>query len=258
MKTTLFLTSAALIAGSSLSQAIWLTPPPAQRTVVQTTTHYSQPAYQAPPARGYRQMATDEMGFYTEGAAFFGFSSGDALEDIPEFDSMDIVGFDFSVGHRFNRFHAVNLRIGYGYGYGDAGFYYRNGDTTYMDMSMSTFTLMPGYRFSFGPRNSPLEFFAGVNAGLSVVGAYLDQEDYSRGSRFGDYYEFDGTEAGFAFSAEVGVKYHYSPRGYIFASYEFRGSTASPKVEWDVDSSFNYDTKAQFYHTIRFGGGIEF
>ncbi len=264
MKISSILITVALLTSNALAQAVLYSAAPAPvvrvtpRPVVQTT---AQPVvhYQAQPvaahASPYRQVK--EHGIYTEGTAFFGFGVSDAIKDLPELGELDIVGAEFTVGHRFNKFTAVNLRVSYGYGYGSISGYGAGVGSYALDMRQHTFALMPGVRQSFRLGLSPVEIFFGANAGLAVVGNYIDGSAHLQGQGWG-YAEFDGVEAGFAYSVEVGVKYHYSQWGYVFAAYQFRGSTAAPDAEDRYDSRYYIETEEQMYHTIRLGAGMQF
>ncbi len=246
----------ALVVSSSYAEALWVAPPPRVVHVMPHTTvvhRQIQPA--ATHASPYRPVK--EHGIYTEGSAFYGFGATDAVTDLPELGDLDIVGAEFTVGHRFNKFTAVNLRVSYGYGYDSISGYAAGVGSYALDMRQHTFTLMPGVRQSFRLGLSPVELFIGANAGLAVVGNSIDASAHIAGHG-GGYTEFDGVEAGFAYSAEIGVKYHYSQWGYIFAAYEFRGSTATPDSENRYDSRYYISTEQQMYHTIRLGMGMQF
>ncbi len=243
-----------MLASSSLAQALWLAPPPGPApTVAAPNAAY----YDAAPAASPYRAQNDARGFYSEGSAFYGFGVSDAIEDWPELGSLDMVGAEFTIGHRFNKYQAVNLRISYGYGAGSTFIHDPSYGSHDIDMWQHTFTLMPGYRQSFRAGNSPIEFFFGVNAGLAVVGSYIDYAYRDPGYGWG-YSEYDGAEAGFAYSAEVGVKYHYTPWAYLFVAYEFRGSTAAPDIEETYYGRSYFESNAQMYHTVRIGGGMQF
>lgn len=146
-------------------------------------------------------------------------------------DKLGTLGVDLTACYALTDKHSVNLRFGYGWGYADI-----EGD----DANAHTFTLMPGYRYTH-KLNDQWSLFAGVNVGVAAEVITLD----------GPGWESRAHAWGFAYSAELGVRYAIQPNMELFLGYIFSGNTAQP--DNDV-----YECKAQASHGIRVGLGYKF
>ncbi len=198
-------------------------------------------------------------GWYVEAAAFVGRSNQDIASspyaDAPMPERVDIIGGDVTVGYNLDAQNALQLRLGYGFGKdmnseGEAYWnMYKN------SIKVHTFTFMPGYRFTY-QMNDSWSLFGAVHAGLANQSLKFETEGIEANNRF--HHERDhSSDWGFAYSAEVGVRYNISSSMYTFLAYEFRGSD----VESSIRSSWHNDdvqSKAQTYHVIRLGMGCSF
>lgn len=112
-------------------------------------------------------------------------------------------------------------------------------------------SLMPGYRFTT-PLCDSTSLFFGANIG------WLHQN-----VRQADYALYDGkaerlsstraSSDGFAYSAEVGLRFDVTEAMNLFVAYTFSGSNAKSKLYEGADR-----TRAQIYHNIRAGVGFTF
>lgn len=139
--------------------------------------------------------------------------------------------------------HAITLRLGYAYGDKSKTEY----EETCKD-EVSSFTLMPGYRYTLRPSEA-CSVYAAVHIGLARMGVKetWSAEDWS--DRANEH------ATGFAYSAELGVSYALSEHIAILAAYQFGGNTARATFSDDGDE---WKSKSQTYNTFRLGLGIRF
>lgn len=175
---------------------------------------------------------------------------------------VNLITTDLTGVYHFNEHHAVTLRFGFGTGT-KSGYY---GGDSLDRFHVNLFTLMPGYRFT-APLAGRWSGFVGVNVGIAneSVKAKQTVDDIYPPELSYKKTDFDNrvhTSAyGFAYSAELGVRYAISKRVDLFAAYQFSGNTARP-----TRSSFYHGPNpvngkkldSQIYHGIRAGISYEF
>ena len=146
-----------------------------------------------------------------------------------------------------NAKNALTLRAGYDHGCAALT------TTNYKNhVVLNNYSLMPGYRFT-QPITNKLAAFAGANVG--VLSSSEKSRVALRGKAIGNYPESaksHNTDFGFAYSAEVGLKYDLCPNTYVFGAYEFSGNTTAPKAY------HGWRSKHPVYNGVRAGLGINF
>ncbi len=196
-------------------------------------------------------------GWYVEAAAFVGRSNQDVISSAPTWapspERVDIIGGDVTVGYQIDNQNALQLRLGYGFGKdtnseGD-NLTHRLKDS----IKVHTFTLMPGYRFTQQLDDS-WSVYGAVHAGLANQSLKYEIENIEI-NRY-HHERPHSSDWGFAYSAEVGVRYDISSSMYTFLAYEFRGSTVESSI-YSQDRG-TLESKAQTYHVIRLGMGCSF
>ncbi len=203
-------------------------------------------------------VAASTEGWYAEVAAFVGSSNQDiatspyASAPMPE--RVDIIGGDLTVGYNLDAQNAIQLRFGYGFGrdMNSSGSAETGMDKNTMDVH--TFTLMPGYRYTYKMDDS-WSIYGAVHAGIANQSLKFETEAIEV-NRY--HHERDhASDWGFAYSAEIGVRYDISSCMYTFLAYEFRGSDVKSTItsNWHNDE---VQSKAQTYHVIRLGLGCNF
>ncbi len=156
----------------------------------------------------------------------YSWASTDAVKGA-NFDKLQTIGVDLTGCYALDENNSLNLRFGYGWGdSSDAG----------MKLHTHNWTLMPGYRFTY-PVDDTWSVYAGANIGLAATAWKVHEAGV---------HEHDSAW-GFAYSAEVGVRYAICPNSDIFLGYIFSGSTAKPS-----------GCEAQINHGIRAGLGMKF
>lgn len=192
-----------------------------------------------------------------EASAFYGFASKDLFKgsSAGQAGRVDSYGGDLTIGQNFNTtasgaVQAWDLRLGYGYGSNSCadGFEDSSGNLYKERAKLHRFTLMPGYRYSVN-FNDAWGGFVGVN--LGVCNASIKSLAIGESERLHAH----KSDWGFAYSAELGLKYQFAPDWYAFAAYQFQGSTNSPVLHCDGE---RMSSRAQCYNTLRLGIGWNF
>ncbi len=178
-----------------------------------------------------------------EVGAFYGFANHDIYKG-GYCKDIDIYGADLTAVYALDDSNSVNLRFGYAFGDENDPDSRNAGEKWEIDTH--TFALMPGYRYTHAINDS-WSAYIGANVGV----ANLSIKDHYRGD--GDVWSEHDSAWGFAYSAEVGLRYEVCENCDIFAAYEFMGSTAKPSL-------YEGECKArnQSYNTIRVGVGLKF
>lgn len=182
-----------------------------------------------------------------------GVSYNFAARDMAKVDGVgpkvDTMGVDLTGVYTVNDRSSWNLRFGFATGSDDNS---RDRDefyigTTKADVRVNNFYLMPGYRYTH-PLGEYVSGFIGANIGVinESIKTKFTTDDITR--------RYHGSEFGFAYSAEVGLRYEISRHFDVFLAYQFFGSTAEPGLDSVEDSS----TRAQLYHCVRAGVSFDF
>ena len=157
------------------------------------------------------------------------------------------VGADITGVYAIDENNAVTLRFGYTWGGEKFALDYEFEDgglvPGHLKTRIHTFSLMPGYRYT-QPICENVSWFVGANVGVANA-------SYKLGHYVGEY-RFDREHAsawGFAYSAEVGLRYALTEQLDVFCAYQYGGNTAKP--------SGNI-THRQHGHQARVGVGIKF
>ena len=165
--------------------------------------------------------------------------------------SWDITGV-----YNLDENNALTLRLGYAYG---------NRQQDEADRIITnTWCLMPGYRYTYA-LNDQWSLFAGANIGVASHAWCLkmDADDGEDGDDEGDDVDvprsIHKSGWGFAYSAELGVRYDINTNWNVFAAYQFSGNTAAPKYKISgPDDTFSLRSKRQNFHGVRIGVGYTF
>lgn len=149
---------------------------------------------------------------------------------------MNQVGGDITGVYNLDENNAVTLRFGYTYG-GDkfgmalvddmGGMYDMN---TTVKERLHTFTLMPGYRYTYA-LDEDWSLFAGANVGIAAASSKLEVSHHI--DRRSDLTASAHKSAwGFAWSVEAGVKYNVTENVNVFAAAVWSGNTARPNIKF--------------------------
>ena len=165
--------------------------------------------------------------------------------------SWDITGV-----YNLDENNALTLRLGYAYG---------NRQQDEADRIITnTWCLMPGYRYTYA-LNDQWSLFAGANIGVASHAWRLkmDADDGEDGDDEGDDVDvprsIHKSGWGFAYSAELGVRYDISTNWNVFAAYQFSGNTAAPKYKISgPGATYSLRSKRQNFHGVRIGVGYTF
>ena len=195
------------------------------------------PCTPTPPANPY----------WLEAAAFYGFAGKNLNSGVGSVGKVDLVGGDLTIGVDLCPRHALDLRVGYGYGSNSSNEHFGS-STLHSKARVNTFNLMPGYRYT-RHLDGNWSMFLGANLGVN------NEEIKARASLDGIGDKDHNSAWGFAYSAEIGLKYDWSARLYSFAAYQFSGSTAKPSV--DI-AGLRAESRKQVYHNMRLGMGWRF
>lgn len=159
---------------------------------------------------------------------------------------VDTLGVDVTGMYTVTENSSFNLRFGFATG---------SDSTTYDDFfrfraRVNNFYLMPGYRYTM-PLGDYTSGFIGVNIGIinQSIKLKLTDEDFADKAHGSDY--------GFAYSAEAGLRYEISKHFDIFVAYQFFGSTAEVGGSHDHDSDIA-EMRSQLYHCVRAGVSLDF
>lgn len=157
----------------------------------------------------------------------YSWASTDAVKN-SSFDKLQTIGVDLTACYAMDENNSVNLRFGYGWG--------DSSDAEGTKLHAHTWTLMPGYRYTC-PLDDTWSVYAGANIGVAASAWKL--HDHGWHAHASDW--------GFAYSAELGVRYALCPNSELFLGYIFSGNTAKPT-----------GCEAQVNHGIRAGVGMKF
>ena len=168
------------------------------------------------------------------------------------------IGADITGVYAIDEHNAVTLRFGYTWG-GEKWALedYSDGDVSvgsWEKMRIHTFSLMPGYRYTDAITDK-LSWFVGANIG--VANASFKGSNYETYSVVGEDTEtsklsYHKSGWGFAYSAEIGLRYKLTESLDVFCAYQYGGNTASPK-----DEGYRFAHR-QHGHQARVGVGIKF
>ncbi len=186
--------------------------------------------------------------FSLEVGVQYSWAGKDLLKDTAIDEKVNTTGIDLTGVWSLDSRQAFTLRMGYAYGDEDVNTYNPRYELT---TEMHVFSLMPGYRYTH-PLTEKLSFFAGANIGLAIVSVKDSVDDYATGNTWGAH----GSEAGFAYTAELGINYKLRNNVSAFAAWQIGGNTAHP----DVDGYANgpIQTNKQYFHGFRCGLNIAF
>ena len=151
------------------------------------------------------------------------------------------IGADITGVYAIDENNSVNLRFGYTWG-GEKWAWGEGWEKT----RIHTFSLMPGYRYT-RPICDQLSWFVGANVG--IANASYKSSSYAGDVRLGSGHK---SGWGFAYSAEVGLRYELTESLDVFCAYQYGGNTASPK-----NGGYRFAHR-QHGHTARVGVGIKF
>lgn len=202
-------------------------------------------------------MAAPQNPWWMEVSAFYGFASKDLFKagSAGRAGHVDSYAGDLTLGRNFytnerGGINAWDLRLGYGYGSNSVedGFSDSSGNLYKERAKLHRFYLMPGYRYTM-PLNDTWSGFVGINLGVansSIKSLASDDTERLHAHK---------SDWGFAYSAEVGLKYQWCENWYAFAAYQFQGSTNSPVLHQDGE---RMSSRTQTYNTVRLGVGWNF
>lgn len=178
----------------------------------------------------------------------YNFAARDIVKVNGNGPKVDTLGVDLTGVYKVNDRSSWNLRFGFATGSDDAGDHhnYYIGSTK-TDVRVNSFYLMPGYRYTH-PVSDYTSVFIGANVGVineSLKTKFTDGFDTRR---------FHGSEFGFAYSGEAGLRFELSKNFDLFVAYQFFGSTAEPGLNHIENSS----TRSQLYHCVRAGLSFDF
>lgn len=202
-------------------------------------------------------MAAPQNPWWLEASAFYGFASKELFKSgsAGQAGHVDSYAGDLTLGRDFytNAKGGINswdLRLGYGYGSNSVedGFVDSSGSLYKEKAVLHRFYLMPGYRYTM-PFNDSWSGFVGINLGVS------NSSIKSTASNETDRLHAHKSDWGFAYSAEIGLKYQWCENWYAFAAYQFQGSTNSPVLHCDGE---RMSSRPQTYNTVRLGIGWDF
>ena len=155
------------------------------------------------------------------------------------------IGADITGVYAIDEHNAVTLRFGYTWG-GEKFAW----DGEWIKTRIHTFSLMPGYRYT-SPICDKLSWFVGANVGIANA-SYKNAAYYDLGAEGIEKYSDHKSGWGFAYSAEIGLRYELTESLDVFCAYQYCGNTASPKIEG------NRFAHRQHGHQARVGVGIKF
>lgn len=180
--------------------------------------------------------------------AGYNFAGRDLIKhSFGEEEAIDTYGVDLTAVRAINDNNALTLRFGYTFGDEIDAESRAAGDR--MKITVHTFSLLPGYRYTHA-LTEKLSAFCGVNVGL----ANMSVKAHTRWME-GDVYGGHDSAWGIGYSAEVGLRYALCPRTELFAAYQFSGNTARVKLNDGEDCAKNH---RQFYNGVRAGVSIKF
>lgn len=164
---------------------------------------------------------------------------------------VDLISADITGVYNLTDRQALTLRFGYAAGDDSVG---GDEERARVKDEVELFTIMPGYRYTMPVYQDKLKAFAGVNAGV----AYLKYKSTQSGAP-DDFYntKVDDSDWGFAYSAEIGLRYDVTENIGIFAAYQFSGNTADvkrlPYNRNPKNPMIDNQTRMQVYNGVRAG-----
>lgn len=169
------------------------------------------------------------------------------------------IGGDITGVYNLDENQAVTLRLGYSWGgekwaipgedWGEEGWW--GGSEK---VRLHTFSLMPGYRYT-DAITEQVSWYVGANVGVANASYKLTgygEGEFMEVGHFTDKQCDHKSGWGFAYSAEVGLRYALTEQLDVFCAYQFTGNTVSPKFD-----GFRFSHR-QYAHGIRAGVGIKF
>ena len=152
------------------------------------------------------------------------------------YDGIDMYGVDMTAIYNVNKNWSVNVRVGYSYGSETYTFYEAEYNEGYSDkVELSAISLMPGIRYT-APLCEKASWYIGANAGY----AWYEGELKEVGSDFC----MKGDESGFAYSAELGLRYNLSESLYVFGAAQVNGCLVKEPYEPTAEEVFNVGVRA--------------
>ncbi len=192
--------------------------------------------------------APKETHWWAEAGASYGFAESQIIKnDLGQTGMVDSYGGDLTLGCNLSPNHALNARIAYGYG-SHSQLNPLMSDWLKLTTKVHTFQLTLGYRYTHH-FNSDWSGFVGVNVGVGNESVKLRAHDALGRAHI------HGSDYGFAYSAEIGAKYHFCSDMYAFMAYQFQGNTCSPDIS---GAGLKLSTRKQTYHSVRVGIGFSF
>ena len=151
------------------------------------------------------------------------------------------IGADITGVYAIDEHNSVNLRFGYTWG-GEKFAW----DEEWIKTRIHTFSLMPGYRYTDAITDQ-LSWFVGANVGIANA-------SYKESGYVEHYRAYTGHKSGwgFAYSAEIGLRYELTESLDVFCAYQYGGNTVGPKIE-----GYRVNHR-QHGHQARVGVGIKF
>ena len=177
--------------------------------------------------------------------------SGNIFRSNRSMPKVDLISADVTGVYHLTDRQALTLRAGYATGDDAEG-----GDSEYSRLKdeVDLFTLMPGYRYTMPVYGDKLKAFAGVNAGLAYVKYHSTQSGVSDANY---NTKVDDDNWGFAYSAEIGLRYDLTTHVGIFAAYQFSGNTVDlkrPTYNRNPNNpKIDNQTRTQIYNGVRAG-----
>ncbi len=182
-----------------------------------------------------------------EVAAFYGFANDDIYRG-RDSKEIDIYGADLTAVRLLDENNAVTLRFGYAFGdETDPGMRLLG---CKHEIDVHTFSLMPGYRYSKA-LNENWAVYGGVSIGIANVSV----KDHFRNNHDGYINGMHDSDWGFAYSAEIGLRYKLGENSELFAAYQLMGSSAnpSPRMDYGDGEGEGFPVHQQSYNVVRVG-----
>ena len=177
-------------------------------------------------------------------AATYTWGVPDIFRSVSPCKEIKSIGADITGVYAIDENNAVTLR--FGYTWGGEKFAWDWADEWWLKTRIHTFSLMPGYRYTDAITDK-LSWFVGANIGIANA-SYKDSS-YVGESRLGTFHK---SGWGFAYSAEIGLRYELTESLDVFCAYQYGGNTVGLK---DAGMRFNH---RQHGHQARVGVGIKF
>ncbi len=160
-------------------------------------------------------------------------------------------GADITVARTITSGLSANIRFGFAYGKDSVSGWDEVGEPESMRFRVTNFILMPGLRYTFSLSESTY-LFLGANIGILSRNLRY-RENYGDGE-YNETYKWHKSDYGFAYSAEIGLRYNVTPHIGIFAAYQISGSSARPKYSvTDEYGEYSCTSPHQYYNSVRCG-----